>query len=144
MTIAKSGRFWRGQGFEDLAQYLKEYMASGYPATHIRPSVCACGFEMFTVEADQEQGCVRRTCPACQESRFIADSRDVWDDSQPEKLECPVCSGSLFEVAVAFSSDGDRVRWVTMGSRCGRCGTLGSFADWKVDDALPDALMGSV
>ena len=98
---------------------------------------------MFTVEADQEQGSVRLTCAACRESKLIADSRDVWDDSQPLKLICRVCSGSLFDVAVAFSLDGNCVRWVAVGSRCWRCGTLGSFADWKVDDAHTDALMGS-
>jgi hypothetical protein len=145
MTIDTSGKWWKGADFADLAEYLREYTADGYPAEEVVPCVCTCGHTVFRLEGDQNEGCVRRTCAACGAQAFIADSGEAWDEADPVKLTCRPCRGRWFEVGVAFSrgQDGD-VRWITVGVRCVRCGVLGSFADWKIDYSPTDHLLRQV
>ena len=133
MTIDKSGKWWKGTEFRDIAEYLRDQTADGYPADDIVQSVCVCGHTVFRLEGDQDEGCARRTCAACGTRAFICDSEVFWDEAEPAKLACP-CRGRLFEVGVAFSKreDGD-VKWITVGHRCVKCGVLGSFVDWKID-----------
>lgn len=133
MTIDKSGQWWKGSDFADLAEYLRELTAEGYPADEIVQSICSCGHTLFRLKGDPDEGCVQRTRGACRAQSFIADSGEYWDEAEPVQLSCP-CRGRLFEVGVAFSKRADgEVRWITVGHRCARCGVLGSFVDWKID-----------
>jgi hypothetical protein len=134
MAIDRTGRWWTGTDFADVAQYLREYTARGYPADEIVQRVCTCGHTGFRLDGDPDEGCVRRTCASCRARAFIGDSGDYWDDAEPVTLACRGCRGGVFEVGVAFSKrdDGD-VRRITVGERCLRCGVLGSFVDWKID-----------
>ena len=134
MAIDTTGEFWRGTDHADLAGYLREYAAGGYPVVDVTESVCTpCGGRRFRVLADDEEGCVRRTCVACGEATFVADSADAAGDAALEECECP-CGGDEFAVAVGFArlADGE-VRWVSVGLRCLTDGTLGVYADWKID-----------
>jgi len=141
VTIDKSGSWWKGTEFADVAEYLREYTADAYPADEVVQSVCSCGHTVFQVEGDRDEGCARRTCAACGVEAFIGDSDEYWADAEPVKLVCVGCRGLVFEVGVAFSKreDGD-VRWITIGERCVRCGILGSFVDWKIDYGPTDHL----
>src|SRR5438093_3532982 len=145
MSIDKSGKWWKGAEFADIAQYLQEYTADGYPAEEIVQCVCMCGHTVFRLEGDRDEGCVRRTCASCGAQAFIADSGEYWDEASPVKLWCRVCRGRLFEVGVGFSKreDGD-VKWITTGERCVKCGVLGSFVDWKIDYSPTDHLLRQV
>jgi hypothetical protein len=139
MAIDKTGKWWKGTDFADLEEYLRLYTEDEYPAGPVRQSVCACGGTVFQLEGDADEGCVRRTCAACGHKAFIADSDEYWEDAEPRKCVCP-CRSRQFEVGVAFSlveggdADGE-VRWITVGERCVKCGTLGAFVDWKIDYA---------
>ena len=141
MTIDKSGQWWKGTEFADVAEYLRDQTADGYPADEVVQSVCTCGHTVFRLEVDEDEGCARRTCAACRKQAFICDSEEFWDEAEPMKLACP-CRGRLFEVGVAFSKreDGD-VRWITIGRRCVKCGVLGSPVDWKIDYGPTDHLL---
>lgn len=79
----------------------------------------------------------------------MLDSADYLDDANPEECACP-CGGEEFELAVGFAmvdvSMGDssvvgrEVKWVSIGARCVRDGTLGVYADWKIDYGPTDHL----
>jgi hypothetical protein len=134
MAIDRTGKWWTGANAEDLAEYLHEAAADGYPADLIRHSVCgSCGGAVFAVRGDEDEGCARRQCVGCGEQAFLADSEDTWADSHPRQCRCP-CGGTSFNVAVAFCLRGNGdVRWVTIGNRCTSCGILGSIADWHIN-----------
>ena len=133
MTIDKSGRYWKGSKFDDVAEYLRLLMAESYPVERAVQSSCSCGEPAFRLDYDAEEGGAKRTCARCGAERFIADSADYWEDAKPKRLKCG-CGSDTFEIGVGFSMRDEReVRWVVIGARCLRCGTLGSPADWKVD-----------
>jgi hypothetical protein len=142
VTIDKSGRWWKGTEFADVAGFLIAYAADGYPADQIVQSICSCRHARFQVEGDRDEGCARRICATCGTRAFIADSGEYWDDAEPVKLACQGCRGRIFELGVAFSKreNGD-VRWITTGQRCVGCGVLGSFIDWKIDYSPTDHLL---
>jgi hypothetical protein len=142
VVIDKSGRWWKGTEFADVAEYLRTATAEGHPADEIVQSVCRCGHTLFRLEGDRDEGCARRICAACGVQAYIADSDEYWDDAEPVTLVCVSCRGRIFEVGVAFSkrADGD-IRWITVGERCVRCGVLGSFVDWKIDYGPTDHLL---
>lgn len=134
MAIDTSGEYWRGTDHADLAEYLRDFAAGGYAVDDVAESVCAsCGGRRFRVHADDEAGCVRRTCVDCAAEAFVADSADAVEDATLEECECP-CGAGEFAVAVGFARlrDGE-VRWVSIGLRCLADGTLGVYADWKID-----------
>lgn len=130
MTIDKSGKWWKGENFDDLAEYIKLLTAEGYPAEQVIHCVCICGNTTFRLVSGGESA--QRICAKCGEAALICDS-PYWEDAEPEKVRCP-CRNMVFEVGVGYSfrSTGD-IKWITVGERCTECGTLGSCADWKVD-----------
>jgi hypothetical protein len=74
----------------------------------------------------------------------MLDSADTAEVAVPEECACP-CGGETFQVAVGFAlrDDGD-VRWVSVGLRCTTDGTLGVYADWKIDYSPTNALFEKV
>ena len=131
--IDKSGEWWKGTQFNDLAEYVRELTADGYQADLVRQSECECGTVVFALELDELEGCARRTCRSCQRAALIGDSAEFWSEADPVILRCP-CSQESFEIGIGFSfrETGD-VRWITVGTRCVACGILGVPVDWKVD-----------
>ncbi|MEU7836834.1 hypothetical protein [Nonomuraea sp. NPDC049129] len=134
MAIDASGDLWRGEDFEDLADFLREYQPGGYAVQQVSEAVCVgCAGKYFSVMADDLEGCVQRICVACGDASYIADSADCVNDADLEECACP-CGGEEFAAVVgfAFRSDGE-VRWVSIGLRCLKDGSLGVYADWKIE-----------
>jgi len=143
MAIDDSGKWWTGETYEDLAEYLRELTAGGYPADEVRECVCAtCQGRVFGLRADRNEGGARRTCRACRTKQFIADSGEYWDECEPRTWKC-VCGSKDANLAVAYSlyEKGGDVRWITVGQRCTSCGVLGSYVDWKVAYGPSDHLL---
>jgi len=144
MTIDKSGEWWKGSAPPDLDEYLADYTEGSYPADRFEHARCACTCARFRLEVDDEAGCARRSCVACDKQHLMLDSGDHWSEATPEECACP-CGGEVFELAVAFSHRADRsIRWVTIGARCVACGVLGAYSDWKIDYEPADHLYTSV
>jgi hypothetical protein len=142
MAVDKSGELWRGEGFADLAEYLRHFQAGGYSVDKVVESMCrSCNGRAFRVMVDDEVGCAQRVCVACGTPAFIADSAEYWGDAEPGECACP-CGGEEFAVAVAFAlhDDGD-VRWISIGLRCLADNTLGVYADWKINYSPSDHLL---
>jgi hypothetical protein len=71
-VIDRSGQWWTGEDFGDLAEHLRVVTAEGYPANRIRQSVCRCGGTTHRLDADPLESVAQRTCVACGTSAFIA------------------------------------------------------------------------
>ncbi|WP_069166912.1 hypothetical protein [Nocardia altamirensis] len=134
MVIDKSGQWWRGEDLTDLAEFVRAFRANGYKVDRVLESVCAqCDGRAFRVEADDDEGAARRTCTGCGTASFIADSAEYWDDADHGECACP-CGGMEFAVAVGYAlRDNGDIRWISVGLRCIADGTLGVYADWKID-----------
>lgn len=132
MAIDTSGQFWRGEDTNDLAEYLREFQAGGYPVARVNELACTqCASKTFRNEADDDAGCARARCLACGTVTHIADSAEFADEADLAECACP-CGGETFNVGFALREDGD-VRWISVGLRCVQDGTLGAYADWKID-----------
>jgi hypothetical protein len=144
MTIDKSGHEWLGSGPEDIDAYLKAYSEDSYPVGRCIHARCSCGGDRFRLEADAEEGAVKRTCTACGASLLMLDSAEFWGGADPEPVTC-ACGAKVFEVAVGFSFREDgTMKWVTVGNRCLACGILGAPAEWKIDGVPSDHLYEQV
>ena len=125
---------WTGTEPADIDEYLAAYSEQGYPVRRVTHAKCAaCGSVTFRIRVDDEEGCAERTCAACGTAVLMLDSADYIEDADMGPAECP-CGGETFNVAVGFAlyDDGDP-RWVYLGMRCTEDGTLGVYADWKID-----------
>ncbi|MFJ8689827.1 hypothetical protein [Micromonospora wenchangensis] len=133
MALDRSGELWRGENVDDLADYLRYFAAGGYPVDTVVESRCGgCDGRAFRVDIDEEEA-TRRTCLACGTVTFIGDSADYWDETGYDSCSCP-CGGEKFAVAVGYALHADgEVRWVSVGLRCLADGTLGVYADTKID-----------
>ncbi|WP_328338575.1 hypothetical protein [Micromonospora sp. NBC_00421] len=133
MALDRSGKLWRGENVDDLAEYLRYFEAGGYPVATVVESRCGgCDGRTFRVDIDEEEA-TRRTCLACGAVAFIGDSADHWAGTGHESCSCP-CGGEEFAVAVGYALvDDGEVRWISVGLRCLDDGTLGVYADTKID-----------
>ena len=132
--IDKSGQWWRGDGFDDLVEYIRVYSAESYAAERVIQSRCeSCGSTTMRLRFDDEEGGAERLCASCGTARLLLDSDDYWADATPDDAACP-CGAEEFEVGVGYAlrDDGD-VRWAYVGGRCVACGVLGVYTDWKID-----------
>jgi hypothetical protein len=145
-VIDKSGSHWKGDGFDDLADYVRQYTAANqYPAELVVQSVCStCGESAFNLSLDDEEGCAERRCVKCSQTAFIGDSEEFWSDAEPGAATCP-CDLDVFDIAVGFSlrPDGD-VQWISVGCRCTACGILGVYVDWNIDYSPTVQLLSAV
>jgi hypothetical protein len=133
MSIDKSRKWWVGTKAEDIEEYLNAYSTDNYKISEFRLSLCSCGSNVFHLYADDDEGCAKRTCTACNKEEFICDSEEYWTEASPEQWKCVDCYSLNANIGVGFSlyEDGE-VRWLYVGERCQRCGILGCFAGWKV------------
>ncbi|MFD0901144.1 hypothetical protein [Actinomadura sediminis] len=122
-------------GFAALAEYVRTFRAEGYRVDKVVQPVCGeCGHRAFEVCLDDDEGVVRRTCARCGTSAYIADGADFLEEAELGMCECPGCGGTEFEIGVGFSLHPDReVRWISVGLRCVTDGTVGVYADWKIN-----------
>ncbi|NUR92066.1 MAG: hypothetical protein HOY71_49020, partial [Nonomuraea sp.] len=89
MVIDKTGPWWRGTDFTDLAELVKDSRAGGYPVADVQESFCAgCGGASFRVAVDDTEGCARHTCVSCGDSGFVHDSAEFWDEADPGPCAC--------------------------------------------------------
>lgn len=137
MGIDITGQWWRGDGAEDIADYLEELGPGGHPVHQTVRSTCSdCSGHVFTIELDPSRVCARRTCVACGSLTYMLDSDEHWMDGDeedgPEVVVCP-CGSDRFESSVGFSFlDDDVIRWVSIGIRCIQDGILGCCTDWQI------------
>ncbi len=136
MAITKTGKLWRGEDHDDLATYIREHKAGGYPVARVSEFVCpACQGTVFSVLVDDEEGCAAAICKGCRLQSAIADSAEHLHDADLGECACP-CEGERFAVAVGLAMHADdQVRWISVGLRCLTDGTLGVYTDWKIDYA---------
>jgi len=133
MAIDKSGKWWIGSAPEDIDEYLRAYAAESMPISTFQLARCACSSVSFLLDADDDEGCARRTCTECSREHLICDSAEFWDEASPERFRCIECGSYSANVGVGFSLyDDGEVRWLYVGERCATCGVLGCFAGWKV------------
>ena len=141
MSIEKEGAGAGSAGFRELAGYIRKSSAAGDPARIILQCACGCRASLFRVHADPFEGAAMRACAACGRETLIGDSNQVWEFADPVPAAC-ACGSDLFEVAVGFAFRADNeVQRITVGQRCARCGSLGTAADWKLDDSQTEELL---
>jgi hypothetical protein len=142
--IDTSGKWWKGENFDDVAEYLRLLTADGYPAKRVLEPTCTCGGHAFRLHRDPNEGVARRTCVSCGAKAFIGDSGELWAEARPRLVKCP-CGGAEFQLGVGFAlRDNGDVRWITVGERCLACGILGAAIDWKVDYSPTDHLFALI
>lgn len=143
MTIDRTGKHWVATHPLDIKAYLRAY-TEGTPISAFRLAQCSCSSIEFRVEADADEGCVQRSCTRCSTTHFVCDSQEHAAEAKLKPWRCKCRSGEA-NIGVGFSlHDNGDVRWLYVGLRCRKCGTLGCIADWKVQYApsahLPDAV----
>jgi hypothetical protein len=145
VVIDESGEWWTGTEAADLAAYLRAYQAGGYKVDDVVDAVCgSCSrYEGFRVRFDPDEGFAERTCASCGGETVLLDGADIVDDVHPQALRCP-CGGRTFDVAVGIARRKDDVRWVSVGVRCRKDGTLGCPVDWQIDYSPSAHLLDAV
>jgi len=147
VAIDTSRKWWVGSTPNDLEEYLHAYSQDSYPTGHFRLAICACGALEFYLEVDDNEGVARRTCSECGAAHFVCDSGEYWEDAEPKRFRCIECKGDICNVGVGFAGyedDPTGIKWLYVGERCARCGTLGCMADWKVGMTNALDLLGKV
>lgn len=130
--IDKTGNFWTSELADDIDLYLKAY--SDNNTLDVKPIVCGCGCDTFTIKCDQEESVIGVKCESCGTKKLLADSAEYWDDADPEDFECPICKNRVYNARIGFRRrKSGSVKWVYIGVRCTNCKTLGSPLDWKID-----------
>jgi hypothetical protein len=134
LALRRDGEWHVGDGPEDLDPFLREIGADCYEVHEIRHSVCAgCGGEVFGVMGDPDGGTMRRTCRACGNEHFLADSKEFWSEIGSH-IMCCVCEEEGFNLAMGFSlyQDLEGIRSAATAERCVACGKISSFLRFMV------------
>ncbi len=89
---------------------------------------------MFLLDLDDSQGVAVRTCTACGQKHFIADSEQYAAEAELERGECP-CGKEPHEIGIGVSlyEGSDDVKWLYIGARCVACGLVAGWGDWRCD-----------
>lgn len=145
MSIDTSGKWWKGSEFADIADYLKALKPGGYEVNEVKQSICKCGGTLFRLHVDRDDELSQRGCVACGSKMFFADSEEYWNEASPKKRLCP-CKSDVCEIGVGFTigEAGDWVRWMSIGTRCAKCGVLGCPVDWKAEYELTDPVLKNI
>ena len=90
MALDRSGKLWRGENVDDLAEYLRHFAAGGYPVATVLESRCGeCDGRTFRVTIDEEEA-TQRTCLTCGAVAFIGDSAEHLGRDRPRVLRLPL------------------------------------------------------
>ena len=131
--IDTSGKWWKGQNPDDIIEFLKSWSAEcGYDTELYEPHKCKkCGETLFTVEGKWDEQLYRVTCAKCNETDYIEDSADLWNEVT-EKTKKFKCKGhSLFYITLGYALREDQSKKVLfIGYLCSECGILGCFDDY--------------
>lgn len=136
--IDKSGKWWKGEDFADIVEYLGELTADGYQVNSVDETICGeCGGRVLRLRRDPERGIARWTCDACGTKGYLSGDRHRTRKARYLTLAC-LCRGLTFQLGLgrAPGPDGE-TRWTTVGYRCTHCGILGAPVGWgaREDDA---------
>ena len=148
MAIDKTGKYWNGNCGEDIIEYLNGYSESEVSrAVIVKCSQCEA--TAFTFKIDNDEGAVEVTCTSCKNKQLLLDSEEYWEDCEPTKVKCSVCKNSQHNLAIGFvyresEEIGRSVKWIYIGSRCIKCGVLGSYGDWGINYAPTDEMERNV
>lgn len=136
----------KAAGVPDIAGYLKEYSAEGYPVDTVKPVICPeCGSENCRITLDPEEHVIQVSCEPNGHRRLLMDSEEYWDESNPQKLTCPDCGGESFNLSVGLAHrESGEVKWVYLGCRCLKCHAISSPDDWKIDYGPTDAMEANI
>lgn len=138
--IDRSKKYWIGQDVEDIIEYINAYSENTIADTKV-VNCAECGSNIFELRVDTDEGAIQIECSSCKTKKFLLDSEEIWDECEPEKGKCPICKSKNYNIAVGFvRRENGSVKWVYIGNRCTNCGTLGSYADWKIDYEPTDEL----
>ncbi len=134
-TNSVDNEFRYGSGSPDIAAYLQDYSADCYPVDVTKAVACLkCGSEVFTVMLDPNGGVIQVKCESCGHARFLLDSEEYWQESEPHEVSCPKCNGNQFNLSIGLMHrDDGSIKWVYAGCRCVKCSLLGCLADWKMN-----------
>ena len=139
-----SGQYWHGDEADDINDYLKAY--SGADEIDVKPVYChLCGGFSFLHRIDSEEECIQVECSRCRKKKTILDCDKTWGFIKPRPIKCPECRGKKFNLRVGFvRRENGSVRWVYIGTRCVRCGLLGSPLDWKISYEPTDKMENNI
>ena len=138
MTIDTSGKWWKGTEYSDIESYLRELQPGGYSVDKVIQARCGCGSTIFRLNVDQDNELAQTVCVTCGRVSFVSDSEEHWAEASPRLMKCPA-KHREYEVSLGLCvRDEEWVRWMSLGSRCVRCGVLASPLDWKSDLQLAD------
>ena len=126
--------YWTGDSAEDISEYLRLY--SENENIDVNAVVChSCGSDSFELKVDQNENAIQVKCAQCATKKILLDCEEVWDEANPKLRKCSIGKKSkAYNVRVGFvRRENGSVKWVYIGNRCTKCGTLGSYLDWKVN-----------
>ena len=105
-----------------------------------------CNNTIFSTFVDDEEDAIKVKCNRCGKEKILLDCDDVWEESRPKSVKCPVCKrGKEFNLKVGLiRRDNGSVKWVYIGNRCVNCGVLGFFLDWKIDYEPTDEMENNI
>jgi hypothetical protein len=141
--IDTTKKYWTGENFSDLKEYLnllwKQEMHVFLGKT--LQANCLCGYDIFQFKYFPDDGIALTTCSRCRKSFFICDSGEYYEEvvksENPRELKCNICKTKDFQMGIGFSyreNDINKdIKWIIVGTRCQRCGTLGSPIDWEIN-----------
>lgn len=137
--IDNTGEYWKGDDKSDIIKYLEAY--SEGKITDTKEILCPeCGGTEFLILLDEDEGALQVECINCHTKRLLLDSKDYWQECDPEISEC-ICNNQVLNLTIGFVRRKNRnIKWIYLGVRCIKCGTLGSLADWKINYEPTDEL----
>lgn len=142
--IDTTKKYWTGDSESDIAEYLKLYSQNEVSDT--KNVVCShCGDHDFLISIDDKEGAIEVTCTNCYTKKLLLDSEEYWDKCKPHKGKCTICKNKSYNVMVGFvrREDGN-VKWIYIGNRCTKCGTLGSYGDWGINYEPTDMMESNI
>ena len=143
--LDKSKEFWTGTSAEDINEWLCEYTEDN--SIDVKPVIChSCGKDVFELMVDEYEGFIQVKCTECGTEKILLDCEEILEDAEPSLGTCSICKSSKsYNVRVGFiRRESGSVKWVYIGNRCTKCGTLGSYLDWKVDYEPTDEMESNI